>query len=277
MPHLPVEIIHGIAWALLPYGGQRLAPLATINRHWQGAIESILWRHIMITAADIKLFTLFCQTHARRQAVRQVTFKFKFFERPAEKQKGKVGKKIADNAAGHEKFLKDEDETGSVLGEKDKLSDMESGYEEYPGANDDAEQSLSTFQAEHDRFFHAVQNIWDIISCWNSRADVKSITIVVDGSSMYEHLGLAFQHQDVVDACLHAQDWLGNCPPLPTLPSVESFKMEPNSNTDVDLWTAVAGCAIAHSLPALKELDIRGYDVERQWEGVRRICREGKY
>lgn len=105
---------------------------------------------------------------------------------------------------------------------------------------------------------------------------MKSIKIVVDGYSVYEHLGLAFQHQDVVDACLHAEDWMVGFPPLPMLPSVEAFKLELKGNTDVDLWTAVAGCAIACSLPALKELEIRGCDIERQWVGVRRKCREGE-
>lgn len=276
MLHLPVEIIHDIAWALRPYGGHTLGPLATINRHWQGAIEDILWRHITITEADIDSFLIFCQTRTRRQAVRHIVFEAKFFERPAEQWKSQAGEVYAKSVTSNIEPLEVEDRTVSATGEENELSDTKSGCEEHQVCKDDAQHSLSTFQSEHDRFFHAVCRIWETVTCWSSCADVKSIKIVVDGYSMYEHLGFAFQHQDVVDAYLHAEDLLGGFPPLPMLPSVEAFKLELKANTDVDLWTAVAGCAIACSLPALKELDIRGCDIERQWVGVRRTCREGE-
>ncbi|KAJ4366083.1 hypothetical protein N0V95_000310 [Ascochyta clinopodiicola] len=251
MLRLPVEIIHDIAWALLPYGGHRLAPLATINRHWQGAIEDILWRHITITEADIDSFITFCQTRTRRQAVRHIVFEAKFFERPAEQWKSRAGEGYAKSVTGNIEPLEAEDRTVSGTGEENELSDTKSGCEEHQVGKDDAQHSLSTFQSEHDRFFHAVCRIWDTITCWSSCADVKSIKIVVDGYSMYEHLGLAFQHQDVVDTYLHAEDWLVGCPSLPMLPSVEAFKLDLKGNTDVDLWTAVAGLGTAARKAAL--------------------------
>lgn len=94
---------------------------------------------------------------------------------------------------------------------------------------------------------------------------------------MYEQLGLAFRNHEVIQACLGAEDWLGHCPPLPILSSVEAFVMSPKVNTDVDLWSTIAGCAVARSLPALKQLEIRGDDRDRRWGGVKRECREGQY
>lgn len=52
--------------------------------------------------------------------------------------------------------------------------------------------------------------------------------------------------------------------------------MKPKFKTDVDLWTAIAGCDIARTLPALKELKVIGDDRDRRWVDVKRECQEGK-
>lgn len=56
----------------------------------------------------------------------------------------------------------------------------------------------------------------------------------------------------------------------------EAFVMKPKFKTDVDLWTAIAGCDIARTLPALKELKVIGDDRDRRWVDVKRECQEGK-
>jgi hypothetical protein len=274
MPQIPVEVISQIIWDLQPHGGQHLAPLATINRHWQGAVEAVLWRHIRITKAGIDAFTTFFHTDARKRAVRHVIFDADYFKQPAKYGRDEEKNKNHGDEDDNEKLGYDTDMAGGVVKEHYKPVDTKTGHDEMDSTYRDAQQSLSIFQDEHFRFFYDIRKIWDTVA---SCDEVKSIQVIVDGCPMYEHLGPAFRNHDVVDACLRAEDWLGQCPPLPVLPSVEEFVMRPKVNTDVDLWTAIAGCAVARSLPALKQLEIRGDDRDRRWEGVKRECREGQY
>jgi hypothetical protein len=274
MPRIPVEVISQIIWDLQPRGGQHLAPLATINRHWQGAVEAILWRHIRITNADIDALTTFFRTDARRRAVRHIIFDAEYFQQPA--KDGTKEEEIKDHRDkdDDEDLGCDRDTAGDVVHEHYEPVDTKTGHDEMDSTYRDAQQPLSIFQDEHFRFFREIRKIWDTVA---SCDEVKSIQVIVDGCPMYEHLSPAFRNCDITDACLRAEDWLGQCPPLPVLPSVEAFVMRPKVNTDVDLWTAIAGCAVARSLPALKQLKIRGDDRDRRWEGVKRECREGQY
>jgi hypothetical protein len=274
MPQIPVEVISQIIWDLQPRGGQHLAPLATINRHWQGAVEAILWRHIRIIKADIDAFTTFFHTDARRRAVRHIIFDAEYFQQPAKERTKEEEIKDHRDEGDDEELGCDRDTAGDVVHEHYEPVDTKTGHDEIDSTYRDARQPLSIFQDEHFRFFHEIRRIWDTVASCDK---VLSIQVIVDGCPMYEHLGAAFRNRDITDACLRAEDWLGRFPPLPVLPSVEAFVMRPKVNTDVDLWTAIAGCAVARSLPALKQLEIRGDDRDRRWEGVKRECREGQY
>jgi hypothetical protein len=274
MPQIPIEVISQIIWDLQPRGGQHLAPLATINRHWQGAVEAILWRHIRIAKADIDAFTTFFHTDARRRAVKHIIFDAEYFKNLAKGGRDEHKNKNHGDEDENEEFGYDKDTAGGVVQEHYKPVDTKTGHDGMDSTYRDAQKPLSIFRDEHFRFFHDIHKIWDTVA---SCDEVKSIQIIVDGCPMYEHLGPAFRNHDIIDACLRAEDWLRQCPPLPVLPSVEAFVMRPKVNTDVDLWTAIAGCAVARSLPALKQLEIRGDDRDRRWEGVKRECREGQY
>jgi hypothetical protein len=211
-------------------------------------------------------------TNARRRAVRHIIFNAEYFKKPAKDRRDEEENKDHGDEDINEEFGHDRDTTGGVVHEHYEPVGTKTGHDEMDSTYRDPQQSLSIFQNEHFRFFHDIRKIWDTVA---SCAEVKSIQIIVDGCPMYEHLGPAFRNPDIVDACLHAEGWLGQCPPLPVLPTVEAFIMRPRVNTDVDLWTAIAGCAVARSLPALKQLEIQGDDRDRRWEGVKRECREG--
>jgi hypothetical protein len=206
--------------------------------------------------------------------VRHIIFDAEYFKHPARYGGTREQEKERRGEDSCEESDQDENLMGGAVEELYEPVDTKTVHDEMKSTYRDAQQSLSIFQDEHFRFFHDIRKIWDTVA---SCDEVKSIQIIVDGCPMYEHLGPAFRNHDIIDACLRAEDWLGQCPPLPVLPSVEAFVMRPKVNTDVDLWTAIAGCAVAHSLPALKQLEIRGDDRDRRWEGVKRECREGQY
>ncbi|KAJ4991186.1 hypothetical protein SVAN01_03314 [Stagonosporopsis vannaccii] len=272
MPHLPREIIHQILRALSSYGGQKLAPLAVINRHWQITTEYMLWRHLRITTADIDAFTALCQTRSRRQAVRHVIFDAEYFKCPAERGREIESAGDGEYVAEHGNFARDE-ETGGGTTQDDGFLEEHRCSEDHSSYRD-ARQSLSAFQAEHVRFFHDIRKIWNIIASWSDCMKLHSIQIIVDGFSMYEHLGYVFRDPNVVNVSLCAEDWFGHFPILPALPSVNTFTMIPKVNTDVDLWSVIAGCVVARSLPALRGINIQGDDRERRWPDVRKKCRE---
>jgi hypothetical protein len=267
MSHLPVEILDLIIRDLRPHHGQKLAPLATINRHWQSAVEAILWGHIEVMTADIDLFKIFCQTRTRKQAVKHIIFNAEYFKQLVEQ--GSMSDD--EDVAGYGKYGQDKIPGSYMVQEEDKLVDTEPRCDRNNGSCQGARHSLSAIQAEKFRFFYDTRKIWVTLA----RTEVQSIQIIVDGCSFYEHLGLKFWSHDGFQTFLCAKDWLGQCPTLPVLLSVEVFIKEPKFNTDVDLWTAIAGCAIARTLPALKELKVMGDDRDRRWVGVKRECREG--
>jgi hypothetical protein len=227
MPQIPVEVISQITWDLQPHGGQHLAPLATINRHWQGAVEAILWRHIRITKADIDAFTTFFHTDARKRAVRHVIFDADYFKQPAKYGRDEEKNKNHGDEDDNEKLGYDTDMAGGVVKEHYKPVDTKTGHDEMNSTYRDAQQSLFIFQDEHLRFFYDTRKIWDTVA---SCDEVKSIQVIVDGCPMYEHLGPAFRNHDVVDACLRAEDWLGQCPPLPVLYAVPLPRTSPPSS-----------------------------------------------
>ncbi|UPX17371.1 uncharacterized protein EKO05_0007732 [Ascochyta rabiei] len=209
MPHLPVEILDQIIRDLPFRYGQKLAPLATINRHWQSAVEAILWRHIQVTTADIDLFSLFYQTRTRRQAVKHIVFNAQYFEQLAEQESTSGDDDVAD----YGKPDYDENTGGDTIQKEDELVNTEPRCDRNKGSYQSARHLLSAVQAEHFRFFHDTSNLWVTLA----RAEVKSIRIIVDGYSLYEHLGLKFRDHDGFQTSLCAKDWLEQCPTLPVL------------------------------------------------------------
>jgi hypothetical protein len=275
MSQFPVETISQIIRHLRSHGGQKLAPLATINQHWQGAVEAILWRHFQIVTADINAFTAFSYTRVRRQAVKHIIFDAEYFKQSTDNKK-KTDKSKNDRAVDEQvEESHDKITSSSVVQEQCRSTDTKAEHMEMDTLFRDARHSLSAFQNEHLRFFCDLRKIWDAVASWGSSAEVKFIEIIVNGCSMYEHLGLAFRNDEFVHGCLCADDWLGHCPPLPVLSSVKSLVMRQKVNTTVNLWSAIAGCAVARSLPALKRLEIGGDDCDRRWEAMRKECREG--
>jgi hypothetical protein len=62
-----------------------LAPLATVNHHWQLVVEDIFCEYPPIIAEDIDCFVAFIRgKYARQRSVRHSYFKADYFEDPAE-------------------------------------------------------------------------------------------------------------------------------------------------------------------------------------------------
>lgn len=85
MVHLPAEILHQILSEL--YDGEeyvQIAPLATVNQHWQGVVEGILWRRFSISVGDIATFNAHFQAKPeRRQYLRRLLYSLdSYFQNP---------------------------------------------------------------------------------------------------------------------------------------------------------------------------------------------------
>jgi hypothetical protein len=305
MVHLPTEILHPILWELHCTWGVRIAPLATVNHHWQSVVENILWENLSITTKKIESFISFTHgRYTRQHAVRSIYFEAKYFQKPAQIALSSEGTRSQESDGEKEGSLDDCDEhsinteascegmdgrgkdntndEGSSSDEEDNSeanrssydSDVESiRYELIANA-----RSFWAFRTEHMRFMNDIYALWTEIASWDARLRVREIKIVVHGWSMYKHLGPGFRDYNVVQHHLHEENWLNapDAPLLPVLHTVEKFIFKPEVNTDVGWWTAIVGCHIASSLAGLEDLEIRSDDWERRWSHVRRECRESE-
>jgi hypothetical protein len=70
---------------------------------------------------------------------------------------------------------------------------------------------------------------------------VRETEIIVNGWSMYRHLGPGFRDYNVVQHHLHEENWLSaaDAPLLPVLLTLEEFVFKLEIDTNVSWWTAM--------------------------------------
>jgi hypothetical protein len=289
MVHLPAEILHQILSEL--YHGKeyiRIAPLATVNRHWQGVVEGILWRRFSISVSDVMTFNAHFQAiPERRQHLRILLYSLDgYFRNPFIKKETSSVEDSNESSDGEY----EEDEQDKEHGNYD--DEEEHGEESVPVNEQDGQDwdSLNegviftrflAFQKEHFRFFEELKLLWDVLASWEEALSVTSIKLFITAQCIYTLLGPAFRDADIVREYLSDNMWL-NSPCLAQLPlflSVKKLKLELDLSRQpaAAVWPQVVACKLASTLPALDTLETsQDNDLDWRWYHARKYFRECK-
>lgn len=189
MVFLPTEILDAILdecdklWSdwLGYYGRYRYAPLVTINRDWQAAVEKRTWKQVKLDPGrgprNLEAFRSALRAEPRRRKVlKKVEIFFDdYFACP-------LAKKERERVYDDEDDYYEGEDGGSISGDYSDSEDATIVITHHRSNVDNWQEPsalISVFQAQNGRFFQDVKAIWDVLAEWPDDLQVTDITFFV--------------------------------------------------------------------------------------------------
>jgi hypothetical protein len=278
MVHLPTEILDTILREFIKYTRYptlkktyHLAPLATVNSQWRSAVESILWKRLMLTVSDINEFRRhFYESPSRRFLLQEIWLRVGYYIDVPRYRKVRL-RNYDDSDS------EDSDFAQSHSG--DSITMGSTGCQQYGNGAADRktsvmEKRIRALRRDNARLFGYLKIMWDEISEWGDDARLIEITFHITETKIYHFLGRYFQPDAAAERLVAVEQWLSplDFPQLPLLPTVKTFTLD---ESQCDLWSLLIGCKIANTLPSLETLALDSGDRERAWPHLFEQMREG--
>jgi hypothetical protein len=270
MAYLPAEILHAVLQHL---NHRYLAPLATVNRHWQRVVEGIIWKSLRFdTRRNIKddigeFRRLLNETPGRRALLQELWFVVEDY--------------LVESLPGnYDSESEDSDSAESELddGVNVDVTVAPRGQSTEEGACrklSSMEERVPALRRENARLFGFLKSVWDELSGWGDDARLTEIKFRIEYTTVCRFLRNGYKSDELTERIISVGQWFSppDFPRLPLLPTVQRFTMYA---LRCDMWPVLLGFKIANTLPSLEMLIIHGNDLERAWPNFHMQLREGE-